>query len=300
MAVKRLLAALWVPALLALLSGCAAAGTLLRAAWDEIQSGGIEGVGFQEDGSYVSCEGYLYNEAADAFFAALDARDAEGLRGQFAPRVQAEDADLQEQIEALFALYPGTTQENGRDGMQVHGAYRDHEGKERAVVDSTFPVVSEGEIFFCFLQLCYQDDFDADNVGLLEVDFFTKEEYCALGLDLGVDWPEDRGLNVCAGSPLEGEVRVIGGYPYLYEAQVPPLDEAEVQTFLQARGGDWAAFRERFGEPCAGGGRAFYDLPQEEGEPRWLSLLLDGDEILSARVVDDLHAAAVRTLWEAE
>ena len=76
MAVKRLLAALWVLALLVLLSGCAAAGTLLRAAWDEIQSGGIEGVGFQEDGSYVSCEGYLYNEAADAFFAALDARDA--------------------------------------------------------------------------------------------------------------------------------------------------------------------------------------------------------------------------------
>ena len=132
----------------------------------------------------------------------------------------------------------------------------------------------------------YQDDFDADNVGLLEVDFFTKEEYCALGLDLGVDWPEDQGLNVCAGSPLEGEVRVIGGYPYLYEAQVPPLDEAEVQAFLQARGGDWAAFRERFGAPCAGGGRAFYDLPQEGGEPRWLSLLLDGDEILSARVVD--------------
>ena len=73
-----------------------------------------------------------------------------------------------------------------------------------------------------------------------------------------------------------------------------------MQTFLQARGGDWAAFRERFGEPCAGGGRAFYDLPQEGGEPRWLSLLLDGDEILSARVVDDLHVAAVRTLWEAE
>ena len=47
MAVKRLLAALWVPALLVLLSGCAAAGTLLRAAWDGIQSGGIEGVGFQ-------------------------------------------------------------------------------------------------------------------------------------------------------------------------------------------------------------------------------------------------------------
>ena len=122
MAVKRLLAALWVPALLVLLSGCAAAGTLLNAVWDEIQSGGIEGVGFQEDGSYVSYEGYLYNEAADAFFAALDARDAEGLRGRFAPRVQAEDADLQEQIEALFALYPGPTQENGRDGMQVHGA----------------------------------------------------------------------------------------------------------------------------------------------------------------------------------
>ena len=57
MAVKRLFAALWVLALLALLSGCAAAGTLLSAVWDEIQSGGIEGVGFQEDGSYVSYAG---------------------------------------------------------------------------------------------------------------------------------------------------------------------------------------------------------------------------------------------------
>ena len=300
MAVKRLLAALWVPALLVLLSGCTAAGTFLSAAWDKIRSGGIEGVGFQEDGSYVSYEGYLYNEATDAFFAALDARDAAGLGSQFAPRVQAEDADLAEQIETLFALYPGTTQENGRDGMQVHGAYQNREGKARAVVDSTFPIVSEGEIFFCFLQLCYQDTFDVDNVGLLEVDFFTKEEYCALGLDLGVDWPEDQGLHVYAGSPLEGEVRVIGGNPYLYEAQVPPLDEAEVQDFLQAQGGNWAAFRERFGEPCAGDSRAFYDLPEEGGEPRWLSLLLDGDKILSARVVDDLHVAAVRTLWETE
>ena len=57
----------------------------------------------------VSGERKALGEAVDGLFAALDARDGEGVRALFSPDILERDPDLPEQIEKLMAVYPGPT-----------------------------------------------------------------------------------------------------------------------------------------------------------------------------------------------
>ena len=62
---------------------------------------------------------------------------------------------------------------------------------------------------------------------------------------------------------------------------------------------------EQFGQPNVEGFTdvsCAYELPEEEGEPRYLELLIDRDTdtILSASVMNDLDVVAVSKLWDAD
>lgn len=225
----------------------------------------------------------VLNEAVDTFFAALDARDAETIKGLFSPSVLAEDTDMDDQIAKLMELYPGPTDINR---CKMAGASKQvTHGSRVATTFGSFPVVSRGVTYWCYVSIMYENDNDPNQIGVKQLYFLTADEYCGI-MDELWDWPEEYGLVVCAGRTLEREVRCIEDSLFQY-TPMEPLERAEVEAFLDGREHcSYADFVARFGEPSIDRNHFFYELPPENGEPLYLRVS-DGrsGEIQSISVV---------------
>lgn len=242
-----------------------------------------------------------FNQAVDDFFAALDARDKEAIKEMFAQSVQNEDAELEEQIEQLMKNYPGPTEYCGRNGAD-HESRSSSKGKHTSSGWSPFPVISNGEYYWCTFEITYENDSDRDKVGITQVCFFSFNDYCDIRYDEDKKYPAENGLIVCFDYPLDCEVRSIAGQPYKYTARKKNIDESEVKEFLKEEDYDicWWQFEERFGRPNSFSGppdyvyEHVYELSAEDGEPRYL--MVSGDnEIYSIGVYDDLKL--VYNIW---
>ena len=88
----------------------------------------------------------------DEFFAAVDARDAEAVRAMFSPNAQAAGETLDQDIQALFDLYPGPTDEcvmTSPVGASKHVGWREN----ATTVHNTFPVVCQGVNYYCAFKI---------------------------------------------------------------------------------------------------------------------------------------------------
>lgn len=267
-----------------MLTGCEAADILLRYA---------KSLALNEN--YVSREAQTYNEAVDRFFAALDSRDENAVREVFSPFVQENQRDLDRQIELLLEAYEGPTDACGRDGSSVSGSYKSDHGEGSSTVESMFPVLSKGTYYWCWFQLTYENDFDADKIGAADVKFFSASYYCALRYD-EAEWPDGEGLSVLTDYPAQWDVRCIGGYPYKFTPSESGLTEEKARAFFE-NSSSYSDFVSAFGEPNAVDIYYQYELEEEEGKPRYLQLGVseDTDSIYSASVVDDF--GWLRLVW---
>jgi len=217
----------------------------------------------------------------------------------FSEAVQKEDKDLEEQIELLLQIYPGTTDINKRNGASVAASYSNNYGVHTSEAYDTFPVVSGDTYYWCRFSLMYENDEDETEIGVTQVLFFTAESFCECRDTEGWKYPSERGLTVFAEDSLDCEVRAIKGYPYKYRVtgRGPGLEAAE--QFLE-KNNSYSAFVEHFGEPNAVDIYHFYGLSLEDGEPRYLVLSVDEkeDRIRNASVADDLEW--LETVWEKE
>lgn len=271
-----------------LFTGCAPA----RQLWENITNG-------ENAEPYISPEGRLYNETVDKFFAALDAGDREAIRKLFSPKVQKEAVDLDAQINLLLETYPGPTDACGRDGRSVYGEYGTHYGSRTSLARSTFPVLSKGKYYWCSFELMYENDNDKEQLGITQIIFFSADYYCAVRYDeAGEGFWDTPGLSVYTDYPLDCEVRAINGYPYKYTSSAP-LEEAQVKRFMQTSPG-YSDFTGQFGEPNAVNVYYYYELPAENGEPRYLQLGVEEakDSIFHISVVDDF--GWLYNLWDAK
>ena len=159
----------------------------------------------------------LLGQAMEQFFAALEERDAEALVAQFAPSVAAKDSDLSEQLGRLMEIYPTGATRMLTDVLP--GTEREMEdGMVRSWSYDTVAVRCEGKLFWVYMELVWEDDYDAQNLGLRSVYVYTADEYCAFFHDEEAASPEEAGLLVFADLELEREVRAIEGLPYAYTA----------------------------------------------------------------------------------
>lgn len=264
------------------------------------------------DTPYVSSEAELYNQAVDDFFAALDNRDKEALWNMFAPSVRREDKELDEKIEKLLEAYSGPTDICKRDGSMVAGSYHNDHGTKSAAAESGFPVVSNGTYYWCDFDLMYRNDWDEDEIGIKQVRLCSAEYRCAERyepesragkMDKG-EGRDESALQVLMECSVDYEVRFIGGYPDKFTPIDRELSQTQVSDFFKTSD-SYSAFVEQFGQPNVEGFTdvsCAYELPEEEGEPRYLELLIDRDTdtILSASVMNDLDVVAVSKLWDAD
>lgn len=232
----------------------------------------------------VSGERKALGEAVDGLFAALDARDGEAIEALFSPAVRQKDKDLAEQIERLLEVYPGPTsrydwEDDGGAKKRVGGSYSN---TARCTVYAT----SGGVDYWCWIGMMYQNS-DSNKEGVTDIRFFTAEEFCGVHYD---DWdiPNEDGLSVYAERTLDCEIRAIEGEPYKYTPPKAPLDLGEAEAFLD-RPRTYDAFVEQFGEPCAVNIWYFYELPPEDGAPRYLRMNVDYNDktVFGFSLVDD-------------
>ena len=227
-----------------------------------------------------------YNDAITALFHAVDERDTDAIYNLFAPLVREQDEDLEGQIERLLSVYAGPTDEIGWDGLLGSSAFYNY-GKYGKKAYTIFPIRSGDTYYWCYLVLMYENTYDSRQIGIVQVDFYTADEYCIVRYD-NLKIIDSVGLTVHADATVENEIRCISGYPYMYSASAEPLNIESVREFFKVSN-SFSEFTKQFGQPNAENIYCYYELPVENGEYRYLQIGTDNDRIYNAAVVNALE-----------
>lgn len=226
-----------------------------------------------------------YKDAITSLFSALDTGDRDGVRALFSPYVQAQDENLDADIEKLLSVYHGPMDEIGWDGL-LAGSYSTHYGDRERSVYAHFPVRCGDTYYWCDLELMYENTVDPSRIGVTQLSFYTADEWCINAYDDDAIWCDEAGLSVFADRTVDEEIRCIDGSPYKYRRPEKPLDVQEVRNFFK-KPKLFPAFTAQFGEPNAENFFTFYELQPENGEERYLEISYDElGRIYSACIVD--------------
>lgn len=237
----------------------------------------------------------------DEFFAAVDARDAEAVKAMFSPNVQAADAGLEEDIQRLFALYPGPTEDCEMKtpvGASKHIGW----GENMTRVHNMVPVVCQGVSYYCSFSYTTKDEADEGNVGVTRVVFVTEKVQA--NDDFRRELEIEDGLTVVDDCPGDYETRRIGDTPYIFIPMEREIAREDLTAFLEAED-RWDAFLERFGPPNAEywhGLSAYYELAPEDGQARYAHIYTkdrDGAERVDrVYLYDDWEYQPIDTIWK--
>ena len=228
-----------------------------------------------------------YNDAITAIFNALDEKDNEAIYNLFSPSVRKKDEDLEDQIDRLLSIYEGPTDEIGWDGLLGSEASY-HSGKHRKNVFARFPIRSGDTYYWCYMNLMYENTFDEQQIGIVQMDFYTADEYCILEYDENLKIVNSVGLTVHADATIDNEIRCISGHPHMYSTSTEPLNIGYIRNFFKTSN-SFSEFKEQFGSPNAENIWCYYELPIESGENRYLQIGTDNDTIYGATVVNEFE-----------
>ena len=228
----------------------------------------------------------LCTETLEAFFTALENNDADAVKSLFSKAVIEKDTDLDAQIEKLIEIYPSAPTEIFADDLNG-GDYSTEYGASYSRLNDSVPVFCDGEYYWVIIYIVYEDQANWDNIGVESIAFFTADEYCAWFYDdesktndLSVDIFDD-GLSVYAERTLENDVIPINRFPYEFIPIERTINVSDVKSFINDNK-SMADFKARFGEPNAKDesyavAEYFYELPNSNGEARYLKLgVIDG------------------------
>lgn len=256
--------------------------------------------------SIVSC-GLLYipNDEEKAFeellpklFEALENKDEAAIYGLFSPAAREQSNNLQEQISALITAYSGPIDEFDLENVPIHGSGHIGDPGNWASADATIPVRS-GENYYFFIIYLVFEHYDEKQIGITQLEFYTADEMCAFR-ESDDQWIERKGLYLHSEKNLGCEIRTINGDPTRYTSINHTINVEKVQEFLKSSS-SFSEFVERFGEANAKSPVVdyyYYELPKENGEPRYLRVSEHDDVILSITIVDDFKF--VEMLWKNE
>ena len=234
-----------------------------------------------------SKEKTAYNDAITSLFNALDKRDNEAIYNLFSPSVREQDEDLEDQIDKLLSIYAGPTDKIGWDGLLGGGASYD-DGKHSKNAFTSFPVRSGNAYYWCYLDLMYENTYDDQQIGIVQLDFYTADEYCILEYDDNLKIVDSVGLTVHADATIENEIRCISGHPHMYSTSTEPLNIDAIRSFFKVSN-SFSEFKKQFGHPNAENIYCYYELPIESGEHRYLQIGMDSDTIYGATVVNEFE-----------
>lgn len=243
----------------------------------------------------------------DAFFDAVDRRDAEAIKGMFSANALRDDPDMDEMIGRLFALYQNPTDDCYME--ESPGSSRKIGKKRFANTHGWFPVVSNNVNYYCYISYTYRDDEDPGNIGLEALIFVTEKVRCNEDFRTGNGWKAlGSGLTVVEDAPGDYLTCRIGTDPFIYTPVDRVITQEDIVSFLE-KTDRWDDFMMQFGEPNAvspySSGVCYYELKDESGEKRYAYVSRresdSGEKCISSVVLmNGTNAHALDVLWRYE
>ena len=236
-----------------------------------------------------------FNSLLPKLFEALALDDEAAIYQLFSPAVRAQCGDLQEKISLLTDAYGGTTDEYDAENLCIHTT--EHVGFpgnwEKG--DVFIPVRSGNDYYWFYVDLTYEH-YDEAQIGITQLELYTAEEKL---LSQETEGPiiSRAGLYLHTSATVDCEVRTIDGVPYRFNTVDRSIDVNEVKSFLSSNN-SFLDFINRFGRPNAEWIYYVYELPEKDGEPRYLKVCADEGVIFSVTVVDDFKY--ITTVWEVD
>lgn len=243
---------------------------------------------------FVDEEREIYNKTIDELFAAVEDKNVEAIYNLFSPYVQNKCEDLEEKIEEFISIYSGPAQKIG-DILLAGGASYD-DGKSCKNAYTTFPVFTDGEYYWFYIDLMYENTVDESQIGITQLDFLTADAYYDFRSS------EDKqdmniGLNIFNKKVDDYNVISINNYPYNYRP-TENLNIEEVKSFFETST-SLADFEKRFGPAAASDEFGFiYSLPEQDGESRFLYIYCQDDKIIYSDILGDF--SYIETVLEEE
>ncbi|MBQ8895083.1 MAG: DUF5104 domain-containing protein [Clostridia bacterium] len=230
---------------------------------------------------FVDEEQELYDQAVTSLFDALDRRDVEGIYNLFSPAVRNENEDLKDTIEKLISFYSGPTDQIG-DVSSLGSESLYEEGEHWHNAYTTFPVLSEGNYYWVYLNLMYDNTFNESRIGITQLDFYGANDYYEFrNSDELLE--DSSGLHLYNQSTGERQIISINNYPYEYR-EADAISIEQVKRFLETSV-SLVDFKKQFGEAAASNEfGSVYLLPDQNGEKRFLNMTCEGDKIVYAKV----------------
>ncbi len=248
---------------------------------------------------------YIPNDEEKAFeellpklFEALDNKDKAAIYELFSPEVRSKSEDLLIQVDSLVAIYSGPTDEFNLKDVPIHQSEYIGNSKNWAKAEATIPVRAGEHYYFFCIDLMYEN-YDENQIGITQLDFYTADEFCLLreGYNKRI---KNEGLHIYAENNLECEIRTIDSYPLRYTQTNYPINIKEVKEFIKSSC-SFPEFVDRFGEANAKSpvvNYYYYELTKENDEPRYLCIGEHNEIIDSITIVDDFKF--IEMIWENE
>ncbi len=173
---NKLFCGLWVIMLCVLLSGCGMKLNVFNG-MKKIYSKATSTARGWFSSSENRGEDHLDREM-NAFIKALDAHDKGALRKCFSSYVQKNDKELDQEIDELFAAYPGPT-DSWKWSMDSTQSYSSASDEAREYVTHTAILKSHGKNYYIYIEYTEGEYAGKDRYGICCVDFTTPEVQAA-------------------------------------------------------------------------------------------------------------------------
>ena len=241
-------------------------------------------------------------KSAAAFFEAVDNRNTDAAKALFAPSALVDEENFDAAMEQLFILYTSPTDECWSDSTPSASKHLTYGKTTYHSVSGWIPVVSAGVNYYCYIVVTDIDDETPENIGINKLVFATEKARCAADFER----PQENGLWIFDDPPdADYQTCRIGENAYIYTPSEQELTKEDAVSFLE-KNASWTDFTARFGAPnvTAYPDRKdwniyYYELPDEDGEARWIRLSAEDGTVTSAILMGrSYHANGV--LWKKE
>lgn len=240
------------------------------------------------------CMGAVVNENklitgyAENLAEALENGDGEKIKSLFIPVVSEQIETLDEDIEKLLDLYKGPFEKISKV-QSTGGGDSIKAGKRTAFTNGSFTIFAGGERYYCYINICYQNDSEPENVGVKYLRVLSREamakseyEYNEMGLDVS--------------EANNGEIKTIriNSKEYEYNHIDREISESELVSFVE-NNPHYDAVIKHFGEFTAVKmGYRYYELSDKKHFAE-VSSNSEG-KITSIHIYDS--EGYVKKLWE--
>ena len=233
----------------------------------------------------------MFREKIDAFCAAAQSGDADAVKDLLAVSARKDEISVSKEITALLKSFPRGEIKVLFDGL-LSGSYSQADGKQSSSVNAVFPIMSDGEYWWIFMELTYRNDFDADDVGLNRIFVYNAAAYLSFDQN-DLRFPLTEGIQVTIFEDVDkNPICCVNGSPVRCTGSEGVIKLEDAKEFLN-NGDGMAEFVAEFGEAYAKksfyGAEAYHYYRLAGEDMRFLRLdVLDG-RIICAEILGEIE-----------